>query len=70
MEHTLAPQYTKAVERKDGLKLTLEVKQKTQLCKKRKVKTWSPEEDQQLIELYEAHPKKWATIASLMSDRN
>lgn len=53
-----------------GQLLRLEIKQKSTYIKKRKVKTWSPEEDDQLIKLYDEYPKKWGTIASLMQDRN
>lgn len=28
------------------------------------------QEDEQLMKLYAAYPKKWALIASLMTDRN
>lgn len=48
----------------------LEIKQKNAYTKKRKVKTWSPEEDDQLVKLYEEYPKKWGMIASMMQDRN
>lgn len=48
----------------------LEIKQKNARTKKRKVKTWGPEEDDQLVKLYDEYPKKWGIIASLMEDRN
>lgn len=48
----------------------LEIKQKHAYTKKRKVKTWSPEEDEQLVRLYEEHPKRWGVIAGMMQDRN
>ena len=37
---------------------------------KRKVKTWTSEEDAQLLHLYQQFPKKWSEIAILMTDRN
>lgn len=55
---------------KEGKQLNMEVKQKYQQVTKRKVKTWTNEEDNQLLELYRLYPKKWAEIALLMSDRN
>ena len=54
----------------DGRILKLEIKQKNTHIKKRKVKTWTPEEDDRLIKLYDDNPKKWGLIASLMNDRN
>jgi hypothetical protein len=48
----------------------MEIRQKHLHSKKRKVKTWSPEEDQQLIALYAEYPKKWAIISESMHDRN
>lgn len=38
--------------------------------KKRRVKSWTTQEDELLISLYEKHPKKWSTISELMEDRN
>lgn len=63
-------QFVIPIERYDGMKVNMEIRQKNCHCKKRKVKTWTVEEDTQLIELYERHPKRWAVIASLMADRN
>lgn len=37
----------------DGRILKLEIKQKNTHLKKRKVKTWTPEEDEKLIKLYD-----------------
>lgn len=54
----------------EGRILKLEIKQKNTHIKKRKVKTWTPEEDDKLIKLYDEYPKKWGLIASLMTDRN
>ena len=54
----------------DGRIVKLEIKQKNTHIKKRKVKTWTPEEDDRLIKLYDDNPKKWGLIASLMNDRN
>ena len=34
------------------------------------MKTWTSEEDEKLIQLYEEYPKRWNFIASLMNDRN
>jgi hypothetical protein len=48
----------------------MEVRQKNHQVTKRRVKTWTNEEDNQLLELYERLPKKWADIASLMNERN
>jgi hypothetical protein len=53
-----------------GQVFKLEIKQKNAYTKKRKVKTWSPEEDDQLVKLYDEYPKKWGLIASMMQDRN
>ena len=50
--------------------INMEVKQKNQQVTKRRVKTWTNEEDNQLLELYQRFPKKWAEIAALMNDRN
>lgn len=55
---------------KEGKHINMEVKQKNQHINKRKVKTWSSEEDNQLLALYQQYPKKWADIASLMKERN
>ena len=55
---------------KEGKQINMEVKQKNQHITKRKVKTWTCEEDTQLLELYQLDPKRWADIASLMKDRN
>lgn len=55
---------------KEGKQINMEVKQKNQHITKRKVKTWTCEEDTQLLELYQLYPKRWADIASLMKDRN
>jgi myb proto-oncogene protein len=48
----------------------MEVRQKSAKVTKRKVKTWTSEEDTQLLELYQRLPKRWADIAALMVDRN
>lgn len=53
-----------------GQVLRLEIKQRNANIKKRKVKTWSPQEDNQLVKLYEEYPKKWGIIACQMQDRN
>lgn len=53
-----------------GQVFRLEIRQKNAYTKKRKVKTWSPEEDDQLVKLYDEYPKKWGIIASMMQDRN
>lgn len=45
MEESQPGQYTKSIERYDGQKVNLEIKQKHLHSKKRKVKTWTPEED-------------------------
>jgi len=50
--------------------IRVEIQQKKTHTKKRKVKTWSPEEDDELIKLYDQYPKKWGLIASLMQERN
>lgn len=55
---------------KDGRTINMEVKQKSHQVTKRRVKTWTNEEDNQLLELYLRFPKKWAEIAALMNDRN
>jgi hypothetical protein len=54
----------------EGKTIHMEVKQKNWNGKRRKVKTWTSEEDVLLLKLYEDHPKKWGTIAALMYDRN
>ncbi len=38
--------------------------------KERNVRTWSPLEDQRLLELYETFPKNWTLISSHMKNRN
>lgn len=48
----------------------MEVKSKYSKLQKRKVKTWTTEEDNQLIALYEQLPRKWTEIAMQMTDRN
>jgi hypothetical protein len=63
-------QFIIPVGRSDGTTINMEVRQKNINGKKRKVKTWTADEDNQLIELYQKFPKKWALIASLMYDRN
>jgi hypothetical protein len=70
MEEKREGQFVMVIERYDGVKTNLEVRQKHLHSKKRHVKTWGPEEDQQLICLYALHPKKWGVIAALMTDRN
>lgn len=55
---------------KDGRQMNMEVRQKSHQLSKRKVKTWTNEEDLQLLELYDRLPKKWSEIAELMTDRN
>ena len=45
MEERATGQFCKSIERYDGIKVNLEVKQKHLNSKKRKVKTWTPEED-------------------------
>ena len=54
----------------DGKIVKLSIKQKNMNIKKRKVKTWTSEEDEKLIQLYEEYPKRWNFIASMMIDRN
>lgn len=54
----------------DGKILKLEIKQKSLELKKRKVKTWSTEQDQNLLALYSQYPKKWSIISSHMNNRN
>lgn len=53
MEERTVGQFSKSIERYDGMKVNLEVKQKHLHSKKRKVKTWTPEEDEHLIQLYQ-----------------
>lgn len=43
MEEVKSGQFTKSIERFDGIKVNLEVKQKHLHSKKRKVKTWTPD---------------------------
>jgi hypothetical protein len=45
MEETKHGQFNKHMKRYDGIKVNLEVKQKHLNSKKRRVKTWTPEED-------------------------
>ncbi len=54
----------------DGKKYNMEIRQKNTNTNKRKVKAWTTEEDTQLISLHIKYPKKWADIASEMTDRN
>jgi hypothetical protein len=63
-------QFTIPIERFDGTRVNMEIRQKNCHGRKRKVKTWTVEEDNQLVELYQQFPKKWAVIASMMIDRN
>lgn len=70
MEEISLGQYRIPIERYDGVKVNMEIKQKRLHSKKRKVKTWTQEEDIMLLELYHEYPKKWANIASMMQDRN
>ncbi len=48
----------------------IQIRQKNLHIKKRKVKTWTNDEDRLLLELCNQHPKKWAVISGLMKDRN
>jgi myb proto-oncogene protein len=48
----------------------MEVKQKNQELSKRKVKTWTTQEDNQLLEIYNKYPKRWTEIAAHMPERN
>lgn len=41
MEEEVGGQFSKSLSREDGIKLNLQIKQKNQLSKKRKVKTWT-----------------------------
>lgn len=43
MEETAHGQFVKPIERFDGVKVNMEIRQKYLNSKKRKVKTWSPE---------------------------
>lgn len=52
MEETNLTHYSKPISRSDGTKVNIEIRQKHNCSKKRKVKTWTPEEDQQLIILH------------------
>ena len=54
----------------DGKILKLEIKQKSAQIRKRRVKTWTADEDELLIKLYDQYPKKWGIIANMMNDRN
>lgn len=45
MEENYPGQFSKSIQRFDGLRVNLEIKQKHLHSKKRKVKTWTPEED-------------------------
>lgn len=53
---------------KDFIKI--EILQKNFNVKKRKVKSWTNEEDDKLLLLFNQHPKKWGLISSKMEDRN
>jgi len=48
----------------------VEIKQKNEHIRRRTVKTWTADEDEQLLFYYKMHPKKWPTIAAKMTDRN
>jgi hypothetical protein len=50
--------------------IKIEISHKNLNMKKRKVKTWSNEEDEMLLHYYDEHPKKWNLIAEKMKDRN
>ena len=62
--------FTFAMGTQNGRQVQMEVRQKNQQVTKRKVKTWTTQEDNRLLELYEQHPKKWNDIAGLMPERN
>ena len=54
----------------DGSETVMEVRQKHPQLSKRTVKTWSSDEDDLLLSLYQQHPKRWGVIAAKMGDRN
>lgn len=58
------------LEGESGEVIKLEIKEREGLKRKRKVKTWTSDEDDLLIKLYEKYPKKWSCISSLMNERN
>lgn len=57
---------TLEVEGNEGEYIQLEITERDGTRRKRKVKTWTAEEDELLISLYEKYPKKWSFISSLM----
>lgn len=70
MEEKMEQKFIIQIERVDGIRMNMKVRPKNVNHKKRKVKTWTNDEDQQLARLYDQNPKKWAFIASQMTDRN
>ena len=52
MEEICQGQFRMPIERYDGAKVNMEIKQKHLHNKKRKVKTWTQEEDNMLLDLY------------------
>lgn len=58
------------LEDRTGCFIQVSVTERNGLKKKRKIKTWTNEEDELLIRLYNEHPKKWSVISGLMTDRN
>jgi myb proto-oncogene protein len=70
MEEISVGQFRMPIERYDGARVSMEIKQKRMHSKKRRVKTWTQEEDAILLDLYAQYPKKWGVIAGLMQDRN
>jgi len=48
----------------------LEITTKSSALKKRYVKTWTADEDERLVALYQIHPKKWNLISQGMKNRN
>jgi len=61
---------TLEVEGDSGEIVRLQITEREGAKRKRKVKTWTSDEDDLLIRLYEKHPKKWSCISSLMPERN
>ena len=65
MEEKIAP-----LKSDDKKSQQIEVRFKTSIAQKKKVKTWTPQEDERLFQLHERFPKKWNKISEMMGNRN
>jgi hypothetical protein len=63
-------EYSETISSKGDQQINMEIRETNIQITKRKFQAWTKKEDNQLMELYEKFPKKWAKISSLMEDRN